>query len=480
MTTIEQEPKPLNFIHEGELPLGINIEFELECEMERLGYREGTLQYWQGDAEVGTTQGFSRKFFKDKLGAVAAIIRERRSDVDEQDVELTMAFADEIFDIYEGVSSPSRQSNSFAFTAATRLQRREHDEFEAVDYRKETVGCFPIFKYIDSSSAQRAMVGMPPFIIDYYGEDDRGGGGMMVFSPLFLNLIEDAKDLNTAVTWADNVAKETAWLARERAGIKLLSLAALLPKHTNYGQMFEYPGIETTTGHGGTTWLIGEVVNRAIEDGRVDPQLQSRIGVLGVGGIGLAAADLVLSTNPDAQIAINDYNAERQREVSKYLKSHYGDRRVVDAGCAEEVLRFGGVTVSAITKPIDLFTDTNLKPGDLAGRVYADDSQPAAIASEQVEALGGLHTGVIAQDNTDFGAVTMTRFNYGGMGPQALSQAYGCCVEGAALFYGDGMADRITSPVDGATVRVVGEYCKSMGFTAAPLQTIKNGIAQEV
>lgn len=303
----------------------------------------------------------------------------------------------------------------------------------------------------------------------------------MVFAPLFLDLIGDAHgDLDKAFTWAGNVARETSWLAKERADIKLLSLAALLPKHTDHGKLFEYPGIDTTTGHGGTTWLIGEVVNRAINEGRVDPKLTDRIGVLGVGGIGLAAADLILSTNPDAQLAINDYNQARQAEVSEFLKAQYGDNRIINAKNAEEVLRFGGVTVSAITRPIDLFKETNLKPGDLDGRVYADDSQPAAIASEQVEALGGVHTGVIAQDNTDFGAVTMSRFNYGSMGPKEMSQAYGCCVEGAALFYGDGMDERITQPINGDMVRRVAKYCEAMGFTAAALQTLKDGKAVSV
>ncbi|MCA9332852.1 hypothetical protein KDA00_03180 [Candidatus Saccharibacteria bacterium] len=476
---LDFERPMLNYVHEGELPDGINIEHDLELAMISKGY-EGTLQYWQGDAKIGSTEGFSRKYFVDKLNAVSDILRAKLGSIDEDAVSGTLEFAEEIFDVYEGKETPHRTSGSFAFTAATRLQRNDGSRFEAVDYRRETVGCFPIFKYLDSSSAQRAMVGMPPFILDYYGKDSNGGGGVMVFSPLFLDLISDAGDLDKALTWAGNVASETAWLAKERADIRLLSLAALLPKHTDYGRMFSYPGIDTTTGHGGTTWLIGKVVERAIDDGRVRPDLEHKIGVLGVGGIGFAAADYILGVNPDAQVTINDFNTARQNEVGELLRAKYGENRILDAHSAEEVLRFGGVTVSAITRPIDLFKETSLRPGDLEGRVYADDSQPAAVAAEQIEALGGTHTGVIAQDDTEFGAVTMTRFNYGGLGPKEMNQAYGCCVEGAALIYGDAIDQRIDQPVNGDMVRTVGEVCEEVGFSAAPLQTLKNGKAVSV
>lgn len=463
----------LDFTAEGDLPMGVNIEKELERAMEEHG---GTVQYWHPGAEAGTTEGFSRDYFQRKFDHAVDILQSK-TDINPIDIEKSQNFIDEVFGIYEGVKEPYRRSESFSFVATTRISRVEEEEFVPCDYRKETIGAFPILKYTDISSAQRLFVGVPPFVLDYYGEDHQGGGGVMIYSPLFLDLLKDSGDRGIEV--AMNVARETSWFAKERLGVKLLSLAALLPKHTGYGMLYQYPGIETTTGHGGTTWLIGEVVKKALDEARVASKLSNKIGVLGVGGIGSAVADLLAREFPDLQIGINDHDAKRMREVGEQLRTKYKKNHIVDLPNAAEVLRYGGITVSAITKAIDL-EQIGLKEGELEGRVYVDDSQPAAIAAEQVEHFGGLHVGVIAQDNTDFGVTTGRRFNYGGMGPKDLSQAYGCAMEGASLFYGDGLEAVIQQPVDGDRVRQVAEYCKSMGFTAAALQTLKDGKAVSV
>lgn len=472
----------LSFIVEdGEnLPAGINIESELEKAMEGHG---GSLQYWAPNAEVGTTQGFDKSYFQRKFDATHGILRAKGIEVNEADVEKTQAFIDEIFGIYNGEQEPYRHGGSFAFVAASRTKRRDTNEFTALDYRRETVGCLPILKYVDESTAQRILVGMPPFILDYYGDDDQGGGGVMIFAPLSLDMVGDlveqqGGDAMAAIGVAEKIAKETSWFAKERVGVKLMSLAALLPKSTNYGQLFEYPGIETTTGHGGTTWLIGETAEEAVRQGRVDPRLEARRSVLGVGDIGFAVADLMLGSNPDIQVAINDHNPERLGHVAQQLGDRYGEKRVIVEPSVAQLLRFGGVTVSAITKGVDLEA-IGLKPGDLDGRVYADDSQPAAIAAEQVIEFGGTHLGVIAEDGTPFGAVSPMRFNYGGMGPLE-GNAYGCCVEGASLYYGGGMEEALTSPVDGDRTRAIGEYCKQLGFSVATLQTILHGKSQFV
>lgn len=486
-----QQDELLSFVVEnGEnLPQGVNIEPELEAVMDGHG---GTLQYWKPGEQVGTAKGFDRHYFQMKFDAACGILKSKGVEVDQADVDKTQEFIDEIFGVYSGERQPYRHGGSFAFVAASRTQRHStaEDNFAALDYRRETVGCLPILKYVDEPTAQRMLVGMPPFVLDYYGEDSTGGGGIMIFAPLSLDMPNDLVEqhgVESALEMADNIAKETSWFARDRMGVKLMSLAALLPKVTNWGEMFKYPGIDTTTGHGGTTWLIGETVQKIINEGRIDPRLENRLGVIGVGGIGLAAADLMLGSNPDVQVAINDHIPTRLAEVAEFLQARYGENRVIVKEDKAELLKFGGVTVSAITKPIDL-TRIGLKPGDLEGRAYADDSQPAQIASEQVIELGGQHFGVIAADGSSFGAVSPQRFNYGGMGPYFATgdakkepgNAYGCCVEGAALYYGGGMEHRLTAPVDGDTTRLIGEYCAKLGITAATLQTILHGKTQLV
>lgn len=471
---ITPETRPQEYLSfivaEQELPKGVNIEKDLDEAMAGYG---GTLQYWKPNARVGQNTGFDRDYFQTKTDLTIRIL-ETHGYVDPDDIKRTQDFIDDAFDIYEGKKAPLRKSNSFAFVAATRVQRhqRSSDSFAPCDYRRETVGCMPILKYLDEPSSQKVMVGLPPFVLDYYGEDDKGGGGIMIFSPLFLDLLSDSGD--KAIDVGMNVAQETSWFAKERLDVKLMSLAALLPKHTGYGALFKYPGIKTTTGHGGTTWLIGEVARKAIEEEKVEPTLSSRIGVLGVGGIGFAVAHYLLETSPGIQIAINDHDARRQSMVSDSLREKFGKNRVLDKNSIEELLKFGGVTVSAITRAIDL-TTLDLHPGDLKGRVYVDDSQPAAIASEQVKQYGGLHVGVIAEDRSKIGALTGKRFNYGGMGPKELTQAYGCCAEGAAIFYtGNLEKDAITAPVEQnpEVVKRIGGFCTEMGITPARLQTL--------
>ena len=478
----------LDFVRVGEVPLGINIEPELERAMSDEG---GTLQYWDPDAQVGTTKGFSREYFQKKFDATVGILKTVRDDVADEDIQRTQLFIDEIFGVYDGSRPPYRYGGSSAFVAASRVQRHgaETDNFAACDYRRETVGCLPILKYVDEASAQRVMVGMPPFVLDYYGEDNQGGGGVMIFAPLSLDLIPDSGDKALDIGLA--VAQETSWFAKERLGVKLMSLAALLPKVTGYGALFEYPGIETTTGHGGTTWLISEVIEKAIQDGRVDPRRAEKIGVLGVGGIGLATADYLLGKNADLQIAINDHNPKRQQEVGAMLRDKYGAKRVLDIPDVAEILQYGGVTASAITQPIDLRT-LNLAPGSLEGSVYVDDSQPAAVAAEQVIALGGLHVGVIGSDHSTSRAVGAQRFNYGGLGPRVElrdvttgtitrpGEAYGCAMEGVAKYYAGDKKDLIKDAVTGDDVRTAAAECEAMGFVPAALQTLYDGETIEV
>ncbi len=469
----------LSFMAEGELPPGANVEEELDQAMAEYG---GTLRYWNSDASVGEGKGFERDYFQRKFEATLAILESKGIPVDPVDIHRSQDFIEEVFGVYEGTRDPYRQSGSFAFVAATRVERKPDygSEFSACDYRKETVGCIPLLKYVDSPSAQRVMVGLPPFVLDYYGEDHQNGGGTMIFSPLFLNLLKDSKkNGQNGFEIGLQVAQETSWFAKERLGVKLMSLAALLPKHTGYGAAYSYPGIEVTTGHGGTTWLIADVVRRLLEEKRVDDQYVDRLGVLGVGGIGFAAADTLLAQHPDSQVAIFDRHKGVLQQKADTLRERYGNNRVIASPDTASLLRFGGITVSAITKGVDL-QKIGLEKGDLVGRAYADDSQPAAIASEQVEAYGGLHVGVVAEDPTDFGAVTGTRFNYGGMGPLKLSQAYGCCVEGAVLHYSNNEDLRVTEEITGDKVRKIGALCAEMGFSAAPLQTLRNGRAEEV
>lgn len=473
ITERQSEMPHLNFDATGELSAGVNIEFELERAMEDHG---GTLQYWKPGAEVGAAEGFDRTYFETKMQAAIDIAKAKGVPITEQEVSDTYAFVDEMFGVYEGTQAPYRNGGTFAFVAATRLQRRAPGEFSAWDYRKEITGCFPALKHLDERSAQRVMVGMAPFVLDYYGDQHSSEGGVMIFSPLFLDLKNDTGDKFAEI--GINVAQETSWFAQERVGVQLMSLAALLPKHTFYGELFKRDGIRTTTGHGGTTWLIGETAYRTVSEGRVDPRLAHKVGILGVGGIGLATADLVLSQHNDIQIAINDYDTHRQAEVSERLRAAYGDNRVVDMHTAKDVLLFGGTTLSAITRPIDL-DDLGLNPDALVGRAYVDDSQPAAVSADQVVKYGGLHVGVIGQDGPE-GKVTSTRFNYGEQGPYGRNHQYGCALEGAAQFHYGSPDDAITAPVLGDHARRAGEYMSDMGITAAPLQTLINGKAQLV
>ncbi len=325
------------------------------------------------------------------------------------------------------------------------------------------------------------MVGLPPFGLDYQG-NDRNRGGVMIFSPLFLDLPKDGgTDIAKLLELAGNVAQETTWFAEEVMDVKVMSLAALLPAATKFGKMFtrtDIPDskIHITTGHAGTVWGIGEVGTELLNRNLIDPRYQNKIGFVGVGGLGKVAAGMFLRKMPDIQIMVHDTDVDRQRGAAERLRRECGDdRRVLEAASLKHVLEFAGLTVSAINGTIDL-EEHGLPEGALVGRAYADDSQPAAISAEQIEALGGTHVGVVAEDpRPDQGG--RNRFDYGRVGPKGDFDLYFCDVEGRAIAASERYDLTVQRSAKVEDVMRIGEVAAGIGFKAASLQTLRHNRA---
>ncbi len=471
----------LSFANRGELHEGIHIDDnELVAEMARRGLPDANpRQYWVPDAEVGKGEGYDQQYFTIKFESTVALLEQKGIDVDPRDVEDTRAFIDEMFGVYTGKNEPYRRSEKAAFVAATRLQRNPPGGHTVWDYRAETLGPLPILRYLDEQSAQTMLVGMAPFVLDYYGGIDRKDGNVMIFSPLFLDLPEDTGDMFPVI--GTNIAKDTSYFARDRMGVYLGGLAAGLPRVTGWGELYRIPGFRTTTGHGGTAHLMIETGHSAIEKGLVDPKLVDTLGVVGVGGMGQVTAELILKKYSDARVAINDFRPPRMREIADRLRETYGSNRVVELSTPADVLAVSGVTYSAVTRAINL-DQTHLGPESLLDHVIVDDSEPKAVSVEQVEARGGYHLGVIGTDNSPDGFATSTRWFYGGdgkngsNGPMLPHHVYGCTAEVVSV-------EKLGTPDDDiiaeATVQDavrMGELLEQAGITVGPLQTMRQGI----
>jgi predicted amino acid dehydrogenase len=427
------------------------------------------LEHWQPKYGV---ENYDRRRLVRKCIDVANCLRSRGVDsqIVDSDLKSTLYFLNRTFDYYEGKVSPGI-NGSFAFVVPSRLQRSRRD------YGSEMFQHLPIMAHVDKATAQLALVGTCPWIVDVYGRDPNGRQGAMIFAPVFHDMSTDIvtpsgrPDRLGAISVSFGIVEDAVRFARDRLGVEVAGLGATLPlvvfmARDILKRQFAVPGVTPTTGHAGTVWLLGEVVRRAIADH--DLSSYEHVAVVGAGNVGSASAEYLLETGIAGKVALCDVDSGRARRVGKGLVDRYGHNKVEVVDSVTEILKRRGVIVSAVTRPIRI--DASVE--DMSESVIIDDSQPHAVERSAVEAKSGKVAWVIGKDNSAGGCVTVQGgFEYGGWGPVSADELWGCQAEAAAISLQDAPDRAVLDRVTLREVTAMGEVCVESGITAAQLQS---------
>lgn len=384
------------------------------------------------------------------------------SDEVQEQMQVSREFVNGVFANWQ---SPNglRDSGSFAFVVPTRIKRGDEE------YGAELLPKMPVMEHFGSHTRQIYLSELPPFIIDEYGTDQTGRKGYMVYAPVMADILNDTqtssfKTLNRmrARGVLKGAISSTAHFVSNNLGVSTVGLGATLPKLTKYGTDFKKyaPHLHVTTGHAATVWLMEQSLRRAIDEGYAGDE-DEPLGVIGVGAIGRAATRLMINQgfNPE-NIKITDHDKKRVQRVAAENPG------VTTAENNLEILTDSRNIVSAVTKAISLGHKQRL----FEGKFILDDSQPGAFDPREVRGGGGTLAWPIAEDRTPQELVTGRLFDYNGLGPARLRDAWGCLVEACIVAYQPDLA-LFGREVSDRDVHLIGEKMKEMGIGPAPIQS---------
>lgn len=228
------------------------------------------------------------------------------------------------------------------------------------------------------------------------------------------------------------------------------------------GVSIDSEGLELTTGHAGTVWLIGETLKQLAGENLNDSE--HKIGIIGAGSIGTATLHYLREgLGFTGQIQINDTNKNAMNSLVSSDSENVAveDVRVLIEAC--------GIVICAVTKPMSL---KNMGVKDLTGTYIIDDSQPGCFDAGEVTELGGQVVWVIGKDPTE-GELTCQSFDYSGYGPAQRDEVWGCQLEAWAAHQrsSNGLGSIATrGQVTFRDVLAFSEVAAVYGATLAPLQ----------
>lgn len=318
-----------------------------------------------------------------------------------------------------------RTEGSFGFVVPPRIRREVGGEQD--NYMAEWDDLCPVLRHFDSDTAQRFLAGLPPFIVDHYGKDSDGRTGYMLYAPMFADMQHDLRGEAFFATGI-KIMNDTLAMA-QRLNIKTIGLGATLPRFLfitdrsaeRRGYAIDDQGIELTTGHAGTVYLIGETVRQLTQEGYKG--FNGSIGVLGAGSIGTATIQH-LRENLGYTDTIRVYdNSERKVTAATSLDPQH----IIRVQDEKELLLSCDTVICAATTTLGLCGDLGLTESNaLQDRVLIDDSQPGCFDAEEVASFGGKLVWVIGQDPTERSELTRSRFDYSGLGPIGKNENWGC------------------------------------------------------
>jgi hypothetical protein len=360
----------------------------------------------------------------EKLSILQILLKGEPKEFVEEEARITREFFDRCFQDFEAPTL-DKIPGSFGFVVPPRVRREVLGESD--DYMAEWEEICPILRHFDSSIAQRVLVGLPPFLVDSYGTDDDGRCGYMLCAPMHSNMKDDlgkSDPLNHYLI-GKKIMNDTLDLAK-KLDIRTVGWGATLPrflfKVNEVGDKLDTQGMELTTGHAGTVWLMGETIKSLTEKGRKG--FNGNIAILGAGSIGVAFIEhLRQNLGYTGIITVFD---SRLEALDKVLDLGYKDIRVV--ANEKELIQSSDTIVCAATTTLS-FEDLDIQATDVDGKVFVDDSQPGCVDLQEVKERGGEVVWVIGQDASNNGDLTRSAFSYNGFGPIKKNEVWGCELE---------------------------------------------------
>lgn len=439
-----------------------------------------TLSDILGSAEFESA-GYSRERVESKIGVLISLLRERFPEfVSPEELKATELFLATAFDRYQdGIGSEAGASSVFLVSMRMAAATPE--------YQNELVPLVPAMHYVPGHLRSLMIMGVPPYVIDSYTVEG-GLPGYLVCCPVYGEQ-GIGRTRHEFIRSARADVQRSIDFATQRLGARLIGLGGVLPSITRYGQTVHAPGVVVTTGHAGTISLVSSYVERALQT-RASDTPAATIGVLGLGSIGQSIANSLASQYRDAdqQLLIFDVDDRATHRVLTALESEKG--AIGKATTAVDLITRSDIVVSAITSRIDLMTamaSDSAENKPLAGTVIIDDSQPFAFVPEQVTALGGQLTWVVARSRPN---IRRSWYDYASMAdPHA--DLFGCEAELAVIAaeYGRQIGDGATpdaalewvaqygvrQAADPKHVAAISTLFHRYGISAAPHQTFAAG-----
>lgn len=379
----------------------------------------------------------------------------RAAGADESLLAKTETFVDQAYGLYSG-RLPSRKYG-FVFAIPTRITR--HPDADVSEARH----FLPIVEQLTPQVAQIFISEMPPSILDEYHDRHGHTVGAIVFVPLLGDMVHDLRPKLYLGLKAHGIVRQTALFARDKLQAEIVGLGATLPKLTRFGRDLARHGLQTTTGHGGTVYLIYRSYNDLSKV--YDPNHVKTIGVIGAGSIGNSAAQLLLERYPDVSVIMYDIRPNVLRKVVERLDANYAGRCQI-ATSNKDVRNRATIILSAITSRLKIDDDE-----DLSGKVIIDDSQPGSFDVDDVEAHGGKLVWVVGHDYTSDKILTCrSEFRYGDAGLSNPGDVWGCEAEVAMLWRAGKTELALREEVSPQAALAIGEVLEEAGIDRAPWQ----------
>ncbi|MDQ2973424.1 MAG: hypothetical protein M3Q79_03000 [bacterium] len=372
----------------------------------------------------------------------------------EADFIRTREFINNSFNEYE--STNMLEKVDYAFMIPTRASRTD------LEYWEEVYEFLPALKHMKPEEAFKVLSSLPPFRIEMYGKQGEGSKGVLIFTPIFNDMLQDFKNKWLLLRFARKRANDAANFAHERFGVKFIGLGATIPKITNYGKAIKAPVI-TTTGHAGTAYLLEATVIKVFEE-LYSGVTQLSLGFIGGGAIGSASMQLIAKRYPHAKFYIHDKRKSVNLKNYKLLSQNGFNVQVSDSN--KVLVESCDVIVSAIT------TKISVDGWDLTNKAIIDDSQPGSFKKVEVDNAGGKLIWVVGHDysKTRF-ATRRSGYSFGPHGLNSESDLWGCEAEVASIAEVNNPGLAVSGPVSSQQVEDIGEIFTKLGIGVANYQS---------
>jgi hypothetical protein len=436
---------------------------------------------------------FSRTEVLKKLEQVrATVLAETNAPKAEVEAayDRTQYFFDSSFDFYELKKDLGRRIER-AFLVPVRSTRLDQDHLEeGSGYASESTPFCPLLDPqrfgVSSDIRMRTIYGLPPTILDtYLRSHNENETGALVLAPVYADMSRDiwtnpadAEQSLRLASIVEHLLFKTAKFAHHSLGANFVGLGATLPLLTDFGNTLRRADgmskLTTTTGHGGTVYMLAKTTVEVMRRSRVDAH--GSIGIVGAAGsIGWSSVQALKKMLPDHKFDVFDKRTERL--VSLLAENQHLDGLQLRESVAE-IFKNNDYIVCAITGRLDL-TSPEFDGVDFSNTRVIDDSQPGAIDRVQIESLGGQVFWVAGRDGsaTQF----MTRdgyytdgvpYNYGdNSGLHGEFTEFACGLETAAIAACGDRSKAVNKRVDYKDVEIIENLFDEYGVEVADFQS---------